>query len=196
MRIAVSGGPAGLVFAVFVRLAGLVAEVTVWKRHRVADTYGFGAILPPLASDTVRPVKPLHPGTQRHLVQREHRPARRCRAHGPLLDRLGHSARPGRCPRSRRGAAPRAVAPGGAGGVRGGAPAGRGAHPADRSGECRLVRRTRGRAGVAPEQFLIDLVDLVTRDGRISVGDMTADAAGTVPAAAADDTTARACPGK
>lgn len=63
MKIAVNGGgPAGLAFAAFARLADPAAEVTVWERRRVADTYGFGVILPPAASDTVRRADPVLAG--------------------------------------------------------------------------------------------------------------------------------------
>jgi 2-polyprenyl-6-methoxyphenol hydroxylase-like FAD-dependent oxidoreductase len=60
VRIAVTGGgPAGLAFAAFARLADPADEVTVWERHRVADTYGFGVILPPPALDTLRRADPV-----------------------------------------------------------------------------------------------------------------------------------------
>ncbi|MEU6485696.1 FAD-dependent monooxygenase [Streptomyces sp. NPDC046887] len=59
MRIAViGGGPAGLAFAATARLSGLSAEVTVYERNRVEDTYGFGVILPSAALDTLRPTDP------------------------------------------------------------------------------------------------------------------------------------------
>ncbi|MEU6083144.1 FAD-dependent monooxygenase [Streptomyces sp. NPDC047108] len=59
MRIAVTGGgPAGLAFAAFARLAGPPDEVTVWERRRAEDTYGFGVILPPAALDTLRRADP------------------------------------------------------------------------------------------------------------------------------------------
>ncbi|GAB3123729.1 hypothetical protein GCM10027160_44370 [Streptomyces calidiresistens] len=59
MRIAVAGGgPAGLAFAAFARLADPPDEVTVWERHRVEDTYGFGVILPPAALNTIRRADP------------------------------------------------------------------------------------------------------------------------------------------
>ncbi|MGY1456684.1 FAD-dependent monooxygenase [Streptomyces sp. SS8] len=60
MRIAVvGGGPAGLAFAAFARLADPPDEVTVWERHQVEDTYGFGVILPPAALDTIHRADPL-----------------------------------------------------------------------------------------------------------------------------------------
>ncbi|NJQ03808.1 hypothetical protein [Streptomyces zingiberis] len=60
MRIAVAGGgPAGLAFAAFARLAGPPDEVTVWERHRGEDTYGFGVILPPAALAALRSADPV-----------------------------------------------------------------------------------------------------------------------------------------
>lgn len=98
MRIAVSGGgPAGLAFAAFMRVAAPGTEVTVWERHRVADTYGFGVILPPAATDTVRRADPpladaLEPCLTRWAEIAVHRHGRTLSLSAPPLGALSRRA--------------------------------------------------------------------------------------------------------
>ncbi|HEX8343198.1 MAG TPA: FAD-dependent monooxygenase [Actinoplanes sp.] len=71
MRIAVNGGgPAGLAFALFARMAGRNDEITIRDRTGAGDTYGFGVIMPPAALEVFRDADPgLSDALQRHLVE-------------------------------------------------------------------------------------------------------------------------------
>ncbi len=93
----------------------------------------------------------LQHGPQRELATRQRRADRGRRPHRALLDRVRHEAGDGGRDRARRRARPGVRPRRCAEGVRGGAPGGRGEHPARRSGEPGVVRGARPvpRAGTA-----------------------------------------------
>jgi len=53
MKIAVIGaGPAGLYFSILMKKAAPAAEITVYERNRIDDTFGFGVVFSDQTLDT------------------------------------------------------------------------------------------------------------------------------------------------